>query len=216
MAKKTTTTESDSRAVLESLSQTDVAWLIGKPSSWVRDQNHKFERNNGRYDARQVVAVMGSEFTAATLGDDLLEPVCHLCDDVADFAVCRFRPAVELLEGIERRHGAPGLAAVAVRLLEVLRERAESEPETRHPTEQEIRERAEAEIDRLATIDARQTYKRLVTCGKCHRYRWGSKFRSGPIPNGYAIVDEITCPECESKQSRRRSRSMASLSETEE
>ncbi len=208
MAKKATTTEPDARAILASLSQTDVAWLVGKPSSWVRDRNHLFERTNGRYDARQVLAALSGEFAAAQLADDQLEPLSHFCDDVAYFAVNRCSAAIQLLESIEHRHGAAGLAAVAVQLLAVLREHAELSHDEVLPAPEEIRRRAEEEIDRLAFLDAKNNYKRLLVCDTCHRFRWGSQWKRGPIPSGYATVGEVICPECEPVRSRRRKRSL--------
>jgi hypothetical protein len=216
MVKQTTKTEPDARAVLESLSQTDLAWLLGKPASWVRERPHLFERTAGHYDARQAVSAMAGQFTAATLADELLEPVTHLCADVADFAITRFRPVIELLDSIERRHGVAGLAAVTTQLVEVLRERAEFTTELPDPTAEEIRQRAEDEIDRLAGIESRHGYRRLVTCDQCHRYRWGSKWKSGPLPAGYVVVDELLCPDCESKLSRRQKRRLASLNDLDE
>ncbi len=203
MAKAKAKPATDAREVLENLSQADASWMIGRPGTWVRDNAHRFERKAGKYSARQLFSALATDFQPCELPDGLLERVRHLCDDVCDYAISKPGPAVELIESINQQHGAAGWAAVIAILLEQLREREAEGFEEYQPSAEEIRLRAEREIEKAADIKARREYKRVVVC-TCGRYRWGKSWKPGPAPDGFAVVDEQTCDLCQAKLNRSR------------
>ncbi len=186
------------------LSQSEVAVLIGKPAVWLRDNAHLFQRNeDSTYDGPSVVRVMQTQFRPANLNDDELEPLACFADDVVGFAVSSPAAAVRLLEGIDRIHGAAGLAAVAQQLLESLRERRDESGDVPLRSADEIRDEAESEIARREHREARQQYLCAIVCESCNRYRWGRNWKEGSPPHGYAI-DKIVCPSCENGKRKRK------------
>lgn len=55
---------------LARLTQSQVAWLIDKPTSWLRENAHKFSRNaDGTYDGREVFRAMAELLGTVTFSE---------------------------------------------------------------------------------------------------------------------------------------------------
>jgi hypothetical protein len=55
---------------LAKLKQSEVAWLIGKPASWIRGRAHQFERNSdGSYNGRTVFRTMAELLGTVEFGE---------------------------------------------------------------------------------------------------------------------------------------------------
>jgi hypothetical protein len=67
---------------LTKLKQSEVAWLIGKPASWLRDNGHRFSRNtDGTYDGREVFQVVAKlAGTVVIKGDEFDELIAYARD----------------------------------------------------------------------------------------------------------------------------------------
>jgi hypothetical protein len=67
---------------LTKLKQSEAAWLIGKPTSWLRDNGHRFSRNtDGTYDGREVFQVVAKLAGTVEITDlDLAELVEYAKD----------------------------------------------------------------------------------------------------------------------------------------
>jgi len=205
-AKKRPQVSTSEKADLTRLTQAEAASLIGKPSVWMRDNGHLFNRNpDNTYDAHDVVRATQTQFRAAELADAELEPVLQLCDALAQVHIGGLGPAVRLIERIGLSHGASGLAAVGQHLLEALRENLELYGEPAVETAEEIQEQAAEKIEAIEDREAARNYRSVLVCTDCQQYRWGRSWEAGTPPSGYAPIMAI-CPPCERPTRRRRGR----------
>lgn len=189
---------------LQRLTQAQAAWLIGRPTSWLRDRADLLLRNpDGTYNARDLVRAFGSDVPPADLDDESLEGVLNLADTFVGGHEDTKRGIVRILTGIQARYGAAGMAAVATEFLDEtkrwLAEFGES-PYARKPTEKEIRAeaaaRAEQQIAELPEWNARLELRTLGKCEVCGLYRWGRQWLKPPAPAGHIIGGSTRCPAC--------------------
>ena len=179
------------------LGQQDAAELLGKPTSWIRDNPHVGGRlGGGFYDGPKLVAGVRQDFVAAELPDADLEPVRQLCEEVIG-TLPLAGSAVRLLERLQASHGAAGLAAFAIELLEQCRVEARIEDVSPWQTAADIQEKADRQIAELQKAEARKQGRVVRCCSHCGKYRWGRGWLKPPIPRGYVVDGSpIYCPDC--------------------
>lgn len=190
---------------LNRLTQSQAAWLIGRPASWLRDKSHLARRNtDGTYDGRELFRALASTIAPAELPDDDLEGVLYLAEVFAGCCEGSRLGAIRILADVADRHGTPGLATVASELLAALRaaEALGPSPSCLPPTPEVIQARAEAQIAALPEWDARLDLRVVGQCEECKRYRWGRRWLAPPWPRGY-VAERTLCPECEKQTSGR-------------
>ena len=202
MAKKKTSkrnTSDEQTAVLRRLTQSSASYLLGKSTSWIRDNPHRFNRNrDGSYDGRDLLAAARRELEPVTLDDDELEPLMHLAELLADGLGSKLPAAIRMVEQIEAKHGGAGLAAVA----DVLRDHWKlyilelGQDYFTLDTPDEIRDQAEERIKRLPDEKAQRELRAVYRCDGCERIRKGRKWADGNVPKGYAVAHAV-CPKCE-------------------
>jgi len=203
MAKKATKPKpSQSAAVdMERLSQAQASWLISKPAVWLRDNSHLDGRSpDGSYNAKQLVRAVRSDFTSTELPDGDLEPVLQLAETFAETHGSAPTAVIRILEGINQRYGAAGMAAIAEAFLAELRwclQRYGESQDSQKPKAEEIQAEADVKIAALSEWDARHEMRTVLQCVECGKYRWGRRWKEPPFPNGYAIIEGLACPECE-------------------
>ena len=181
-------TTAQQQAILEHLTQQAAAWLIGRAPSWMRDNPHLFERHeDGTYDARSLVGAAQVSSKPPELPDRELEPLLQLAEDIAhcDMLEDSMPAAVRILEGVERSHGLPGMAAFAYLVLEHCRYKLKLFG-SRYAN---------------ATPSACHDRREVCRCEDCGRYRWGRQWIEGQSPAGY-VDSGMTCPACKKKQQR--------------
>lgn len=208
----TSKTNDQSSLDLQHLSQTDVAYLVGKPVSWVKENGHLFPRAaDGTYDARAVVAgLIQSRASYADLNDADLEGAMQLGECLASTLDKGIHGGIRVLTTIRERYGAAGMAAAAEAMTSELVAWVQHfgiAPPGEPPTPDDIRaaalERAEREIrEQVADLPnwgAHGDLRVLGTCPKCKRYRFGSSWHAQPVPTGYQTAENLCCPKCERK-----------------
>jgi hypothetical protein len=198
-------------SAIHRLSQQDAAKLIGKPAVWLRDNPHVVPRNaDGRtYDGAAVVQAMLAQVPTPDLPDAELEPLLQAAEEAATFCGDRLYLGIELLEGLQRRYGAPGLAVFGELVLAYLRAWQLTKPTAPQPVpsvaEIEAKELADARrrIDQqlaeisVADWQAREAGRVVQQCYQCKRYRWGRSWRPLPAPVDYAVDHDVAiCPKC--------------------
>lgn len=194
---------SDFLVDLSRLTQGQAAKLAGKPSSWLREREHLFDRNaDGTYDARSFVRTLRTDFTAAELDDSTLEQVQQLAETMVDHAGVSLAVVVSILLAVQEGYGAPGLAVLGEAILghaTDMRRTFGDKPGYEPVAADDIRREAEQRIQHLEDRKRREKLRSVLVCGRCNRHRWGRNWRDGAAPNGYAETGTI-CPGCEEKQ----------------
>jgi len=197
-ASKTTATSVD----LGRLTQSQVSWLIGQPTHWLRSNSQLFLRDDdGRYDARQVVeAVQNIGLDVAELADEHLEPLQQWVYLVTGFEGA-LTGCLRVIHEIENAHGAAGLAAIGELVRSIAADHLKAFPEQLETTEF-YRARCQAELDRNVAnhdpgaLQARRDMRALEICDRCGKYRWGRQWREKPLPDGYLKDSDTRCPDC--------------------
>ncbi|TWT75510.1 hypothetical protein Pla123a_30190 [Posidoniimonas polymericola] len=198
-------------ADLESLTQQQAAWLIGKPTSWLRDRaDLDGRRPDGKYNARDLVRAFladeKSRLEPAEVPEPDLQAMVQTCGHLED---THRSIGIQILESIQARFGAAGLARAGEILLRSLKwdhARWGDQPSHRpRPklTEAEVRAKVLADLeervaDRLREEEERESRQlgRVVEqCPDCRRVLWVLEWRKMVPPAGY-LIDEIECDDC--------------------
>ena len=192
------------------LIQSQVAFLIGKPAKWVRDNAHLFLRDDdGRYDARGVVNAMvelaNKIAEPAHISDEHYGPIFGFLRNAANDAG-RIPGLVRVVREVEAEHGLAGHAAIGVMLKEQIGECLDGFP--RGSTEEQIRadhaERLTRALEALPYEKAAIDWRVVATCDKHKRYLWGRSWKSYPLPPGYFPDEERDyCDVCEREDRKR-------------
>jgi len=187
---------------LQRLTQSQVSWLIGKPTSWIRENSHLFLRgSDNHYDARDVVRAMSATGgVPAELADEHLEPMQQWLYDLTN-PEGQLTGCVRVLNEIEQAHGPAGLAAIGVLVKEIAQTHMRNHPHhERKRTDEIIRDEGLARIDReianVETENALTDMRGLPVCSKCDKYRMGRKWLKQPLPAGYVEDGKMLCPRC--------------------
>lgn len=188
---------------LTAMSQAEMASLVGKPTSWLRDRADLPGRNaDGTYDAATFIRGIRSEFVAIELPDGDLEPSLQLADVIA-YESDRLTAVVRLLDRIESTHGAPGMAAVAMAIRDACRTWLADMGEYAFKPLQSLEEiRLEADdwaakkLKEQSEREARHHGRIVLVCDTCGKYRWGRSWREPPTPPTY-VQSLHRCPECD-------------------
>jgi hypothetical protein len=188
---------------LQRLTQSDVAWLAGKPVSWVKENVHLLGRNaDGSYNGRDVLAgLTRSHFEPAELSDADTEMALTIAEYAAPGFETTRRAAIRNLKIISDRYGAAGMATVANLLLAELKNHLKLLGDSHlcvPPTPEEIQTEAEERIADLPNWGARNDLRIVGLCNGCNKYRWGRRWLELPQPTGY-VTSELTCPKCAPK-----------------
>jgi hypothetical protein len=207
------TKKQSSFGALPKLTQADAAALIGRRASFMRERTDLFVRDDdGKYDARQVVAVALSQssidLAPAELSDVELEGCLQVLNNAAFGCEGKRLAGIRLFKSIERRAGAAGLLAIMavfMKELEAVERAYPSNPPKR--TADEIRAEADRRIAELNEPNYYGSLRILEGCYSCHRHRFAGKWQAGPLPSGYVSslaggkpsVFDI-CPKCESQK----------------
>jgi len=184
MSDQAISTPSDRKLVdLDRLTQADVARLIGKPTSYLRNHEHRFERDaEGRYSGRQVVAAMlenlaiGMSATALSLVDDEL---ARRLSDQLGIALDRktdLHATLRFAAAVQSRYGVVGLAAAFSVFIDHCKLLAE------------ISGPLDAFESALPTI-----FDVAAVCEKCGAVRRGREWGTGPKPPHF--LGDL-CPLC--------------------
>lgn len=182
----------------ESLTQSQAAWLIGKPAVWLRDNAHLILRNSdATYDARELVEAVRKQASteippladadaerAAIVADRLTIDVGYDAQAIADFAA-----------DIERRYGVGGLAAMMRAIVAQCATLANILGTRQLVTEATIRDKHEHEIRRELEWRNRTLFEQTIVCGKCGKIRRGEQWlNEKPLENWVQVKD--VCPSC--------------------
>lgn len=194
---------------IDRLSQADVARLIDRPTSFVRDHEHWFERDtDGKYRGRQVVDALLKNRVASVepmeFDDQTLEFFLQVTHHAAFDWYLR-AATVRRLDGLVKQHGLAALAAFGGVVLNAIRMELASQGDE-HPSqrvnddrealEADAAEWVENELKRAREFATRRAGRTVDYCPECETYRWGRIRRRLPAPTGY-IVDECVCNDCE-------------------
>lgn len=198
-------------ADLESLTQQQAAWLIGKPTSWLRDRaDLDGRRPDGKYHARDLVRAFLADEKSRLEPAEVPEADLQALVQTYGYLESTHRSiGIQNLEGIRARFGAAGMARVGEILLRSLKwERARWGDHPSHRprpklSEAEVRAKVLADLeervaDRLREEDereARQLGRVVEQCPDCRRVLWVLEWRKMVPPAGY-LVDEIECDDC--------------------
>ena len=173
-------TQPDRKLVdLDRLTQADVARLIGKPASYLRENAHRFERDaDGRYSGRQVVAAMLASGAPVQLNDADYEIARRLAEHLGT-ALGRntdLHATIRFAVAVKDRHGVAGLAALFGALLDECQLLAEI----------------------MGPLDAMESKRPTIldlaaVCMKCGAVRRGREWVKAPTP---PLFEGDTCPAC--------------------
>ena len=183
--------------VLRNLSQQSAAFLLGMSSRTLRDHPAAPRRANGTYDARTLLSSGLLQRDAPEFSVDELEKSFTIAE-VVNYEITP--QMLRFLRGIKERHGDAGWSAVMGVLIAYWSELVD--PNEREPTDAEIREKLEAEIDaRIQTAQQERLTRQLkvsVRCDYCKKLRQGREWMKMRTPVGYVEAGSI-CPACEKK-----------------
>ena len=196
--------------VLKNLSQQAAAFLLGVSARTLRDHPDAPRCEDGAYDARTLLSSGMLQRDAPEFSVDELEKSFT----IAEAMNYEITPQMlRFLRGLKERHGDAGWSAVLGILIEYWSELVD--PNEREPTDAEIREKLEAEIDERiqraqAEIDERiqraqherltRQFKVAVRCDYCKKLRQGREWVKARTPIGYAESGSI-CPSCSKRPS---------------
>lgn len=194
------------KQALKAVSQQEVAALLGKRTSWVRDHPDLPRNQDGSYDAAEAVAWyigrIQREMEAATLPVDDLERAARFTDVLIPALECEAAALCDWFDAIQTRHGAAGLAAIMEVFVDELRDIARLVGRPRGESEQQIRERHEIEIQREIEEAGRTLFDVSIRCDCCRKVRRGKKWL--PLKTSPGTVERGTiCPECLKEEDRR-------------
>jgi len=209
-SKKTKLTASEQQAVLRNLNQQSAAWLLGKSTTWLRDNNHHFDRSpDGSYDARNLLTFVETEATdnagvgPTDLSGEHYEVLLQWLYSVTHFEG-RLSGCLRVIREIEEEHGSAGLAAVGQVVKQIGKEHLQYFPEHKYrKTPESIRAdglaKIEQEIENIDRDNAQIDMRFLLICEKCGKYRLGRNWHQPPLPAGYYENLLSMCPKCETK-----------------
>jgi hypothetical protein len=205
------------RTNVDSVSQSELARLIGLPASYIRSNSHLFVRDeNGRYSGPQAVkALMDQrpvekaeplEFDDATLELFLQSTFSAAID-------WHYRSAtVKKLDALIEQHGdTAALAAFGAVMLQAIRDELDRQGDEhysqrvngdRESLELEAAEWVEGELKKAREYSTRRAGRVVDVCADCKTYRFGRTRRPLPVPPGY-IGDEdpgFYCDQCDAKR----------------
>lgn len=186
MSKKST--EFDPKHV----SQSQLAQLIGRRPSWIRENSHVLPRNvDGSYDAAEVIAAIAGQVEPATLDPDDIERALQAHEIFHRVGQDEHVSAAMLayLDSVERRQGPAGLLSVLETWREEWRQLVKNVPPKPDRTEAEIRadykERCDQAIEESRHLREHEYLLcEVAKCDWCGRYRWGGTWtEENPRPD---------------------------------
>lgn len=207
MAKKKGQTKQTTAAAvdLEALSQQEAAWLIGKPTSWLRNRaDLDGRRPDGKYDGARLVKAFVELQQTELAEHQLTDEEIHCIDAGCFVEVYGDGLPIRTIEKIRSRHGVLGMAAVGEQFLLSLRESDHSYPDDPPQTEAEIRAEVQVEAEKQVAkrlqkqeaLQLRRQGKMIEVCPSCGRYRYAREWRPAPAPKGYLAEKEFECDRC--------------------
>lgn len=183
--------------VLKNLTQQGAAFLLGLSPRCLRDHPESPRSADGTYDARALLSSGMLHRDLPELSVDELEKAFAVAEE---FVHQITPPILRFMRGIRERHSDAGLSAVLVVMLDYWAELVDDN-ET-EPTDQQIREKLESEIDaRLQSAQRDRLHQQLkvaVRCEHCGKLRRGREWLKARTPVGYVEAGSI-CPSCDKK-----------------
>jgi hypothetical protein len=182
--------------VLKTLHPLAVGWLVDRSVRTIRDASDLPRQENGRIDARAVLAWAGRRQPGPKLDNHHQEQLLVLASYFAGevFSASAAREIVAFADALTARFGDSALIVIARALLDACRKEAEQYELPAQVTEAEVR----AELQQRRNAVAWEQLRHAVTCERCGRLRRGSTWIKAESPAGYVVTTDI-CPECSAR-----------------